>query len=74
MNFDLLKKLCSIHSPSGDEYALTEFLINYFKENTKNFDHKPELFYGKDFKEILKILLKIIYKNFFKRNFTIFFY
>lgn len=56
MNFDLLKKLCSIHSPSGDEYALTEFLINYFKENTKDFKHKPELFFGKDFKNSLVVV------------------
>ncbi len=53
MNFELLKQICNIHSPSGDEQYLTEFLIRYFDEFSNTFNHKSKLFYGKDFKNCL---------------------
>jgi putative aminopeptidase FrvX len=39
----LLKQLCEIHSPSGEEWRMKEFIINYLKENSKNWKVKPTL-------------------------------
>lgn len=48
---ELLKKLCSIHAPTGEEYFLRDFLIEYINNNKHQWKSQPELFYGKDFKD-----------------------
>ena len=53
MDYSLLKKLQTIHAPSGDESALKNFLINYIKENESNWKVKPELFYGDNLQDCL---------------------
>jgi len=40
---ELLKELCKIHSPSGEEYRVKEFIINYLQNNINNFVCKPEI-------------------------------
>ncbi|MCR9252038.1 MAG: M20/M25/M40 family metallo-hydrolase [bacterium] len=55
MNIDLLKALCSIHAPSGEERPLRDFLIRYFESNEKKFQTKPELIYGDDFQDCLMV-------------------
>lgn len=40
----LLKQLCEIHAPSGDEVAIKEFLLKYIKKESKNWRSKPEIF------------------------------
>lgn len=42
----LLKKMCSIHAPSGNETAMTRFLLDYIKKNQKNWAVKPEIYSG----------------------------
>ncbi|HEY9489716.1 MAG TPA: aminopeptidase [Chryseosolibacter sp.] len=42
----LLKQLCEIHAPSGEEYNLAEFLLNYIEEKKGNWKVKPEIFHG----------------------------
>ena len=37
----LLKKLCSIHSPSGNESNIRNFLLKYINENIYDFKVKP---------------------------------
>lgn len=37
----LLKQLCSIHAPSGDEGPMKEFLLKYIKKNQKNWKVQP---------------------------------
>ena len=49
----LLKELCSIHSPSGEEFYMREFLINYFMSNMYKFQVKPKLIYGSGFQDCL---------------------
>ncbi len=39
----LLKKLCDIHSPSGEEYIMKEYLIDYIKKNSHNWIQEPEI-------------------------------
>ena len=37
----LLQKLCSIHSPSGNESNIRNFLLEYINDNISNFKVKP---------------------------------
>ena len=30
----LLKQMCEIHAPAGEELAMTNFLLNYIEENS----------------------------------------
>jgi len=49
MNYDLLKKLCSIHAPAGDEIKMQEFLLKYIEEFKQSWEVIPEVIYGDDF-------------------------
>ena len=40
----LLKQLCEIHAPSGEEYTLTKFILKYIEENQKKW--KQEILFG----------------------------
>ena len=51
MDLSLLKKMCSIHSPSGNEEAMKDFLLEYIKQESKNWKHKPKIIHGKGFQE-----------------------
>ena len=37
---ELLKKLCHIHAPSGEEFKLKTFIIDYIKENMQSWKNK----------------------------------
>tara|TARA_B100002052_G_scaffold179913_1_gene163767 strand:+ start:18186 stop:19094 length:909 start_codon:yes stop_codon:yes gene_type:complete len=50
---ELLKKLCKIHAPSGEEEVLRDFLIDYIKNNQSNWKTKPTLYFGKGFQDNL---------------------
>lgn len=50
-DYALLKKLCAIHAPSGNESELTSFLLNHIKTNSKNWKHKPKIFAGKNWQD-----------------------
>ncbi len=47
----LLKKICSIHSPSGEEYNLSQFLLNYIDENKKTWKNIPKIYIGDAFQD-----------------------
>ena len=47
----LLKQLCKIHAPSGEEYTITKFILQYIKENQKKWKEKPILHYGNGFQD-----------------------
>jgi len=51
MEFSLLKTMCAIHSPSGNEVAMKDFLLDYIKSNQKKWSHKPKVIYGKGFQD-----------------------
>ena len=42
----LLQQMCEIHAPSGEEFAMRVFLLNYINENQNNWKVKPQLHYG----------------------------
>lgn len=47
----LLKKMCQIHAPSGEEFAMTDFLLNYIEENKNKWKVHPKLHYGEGFQD-----------------------
>lgn len=52
-DIELLKKLCGIFAPSGNESAMTAFLIDYVQTNQSIWRTKPELIYGAEFQDCL---------------------
>ncbi len=50
-NYDLVKEMCAIHSPSGNEVKMKEFLLNYIESNCKKWKHKPKIVHGKEFQD-----------------------
>lgn len=48
---ELLKQLCAIRAVSGDERAMTDFILNYIGETEKNWKVKPKLIHGDEFHE-----------------------
>ena len=49
----LLKKLCSIHSPSGEENRISEFIIDYVNSNMHDWKVKPKIFSGDGFQDCI---------------------
>jgi putative aminopeptidase FrvX len=49
--YDLLKKMCAIHAPSGNEVAMKDFLLDYIKANSKKWKHKPKVIHGAGFQD-----------------------
>lgn len=43
---ELLKQLCSIHAPSGNEIGMKNFIKQYIQENQSNWVSKPEIIEG----------------------------
>lgn len=52
----LLKQLCEIYAPSGDEVALRNFLIHYVQEHQDSWRVKPEMIYGDGFQDCLVLV------------------
>ncbi|UXX80258.1 M20/M25/M40 family metallo-hydrolase [Reichenbachiella carrageenanivorans] len=49
----LLKTLCGIFAPSGNESSLTTYLIDYVNEHKATWKVQPELIYGDEFQDCL---------------------
>lgn len=47
----LLKELCAIHAPSGEESNMTQFILNYIKKERKHWKTEPEVFSGDDLQD-----------------------
>ena len=47
----ILKKLCNIHSPSGEEYRISEYILEYINSNMQTWKKKPTIYYGKGFQD-----------------------
>ncbi|MDN5200532.1 aminopeptidase [Fulvivirgaceae bacterium BMA10] len=50
---ELLKELCEIHAPSGNEVLLKNFLIDYVKTHSANWKVQPEIIHGNDLQDCL---------------------
>ncbi len=49
--YTLLKNMCHVHAPSGNEVAMKEFVLAYVKENAKKWNHPPKVIHGKGFQD-----------------------
>ena len=47
----LLQEMCKIHAPSGEEFAMTEFLLRFIEKNKQNWKVIPKLHYGDKFQD-----------------------
>jgi putative aminopeptidase FrvX len=52
----LLKQLCDIFAPSGNEVLLKEFLLDYIEKNKKNWAVQPEIIHGEGFQDCLMLV------------------
>jgi putative aminopeptidase FrvX len=50
---ELLKKLCSIRATSGDESAMTDFMLDYISRHSKDWKTKPEVLHGDGFQDAI---------------------
>src|ERR1700751_2966548 len=52
-DFNLLKEMCAIHAPSGNEVAMKNFLLGYIKKECKSWLAKPKIYAGEDFQDCI---------------------
>ena len=52
-DMNLLKQLCEIHAPSGEEFAMKEFLLKYIQKEKKKWKAKPEIHQGDEFQDCI---------------------
>lgn len=52
---ELLKELCGIHAPSGNEIKMTNFLLNYIEKNKSSWKVRPEIFSGDGFQDCIML-------------------
>jgi putative aminopeptidase FrvX len=56
MDLSILKTMCAIHSPSGNEVEMKDFLLEYIKKEHKNWKHKPKVIHGKGFQDNIMLV------------------
>ncbi len=52
----LLKEMCSIPAPSGNEVTMTIFLLDYIKKHQKDWKVKPKIFSGDGFQDCIVLV------------------
>lgn len=52
----LLKKLCAVHAPSGNESAMTDFLLQYIDEHKSSWKHKVKVKSGGKFQDCIVLV------------------
>ncbi len=50
---EILKEMCSIHSPSGEEKEMKNFILKYIYDNQNKWNKKPIIFHGDHFQDNL---------------------
>ncbi len=53
MDYSLLKTLCGIHAPSGEEFAIKAYILKYVKAQSKFWKVQPEILAGPDLQDCL---------------------
>ena len=51
MDFSVLEQMCKIHAPSGSEYKMTEFVLDYIQQNKTNWKVQPTVLSNGDFQD-----------------------
>lgn len=52
----LLKEMCGIHAPSGNEVAMTKFLLEYINKNQKSWSVEPKVYSGEGFQDCIVLV------------------
>lgn len=52
----LLKSLCEIHAPSGEEVRMKNFLLSYIERESKNWKVQPKIIHGEDFQDCIILI------------------
>ena len=52
----LLKQLCAIHAPSGNEGAMTSFVLDYINTHKNNWASQPVIYHGDGFQNCLVLV------------------
>lgn len=52
----LLKQLCAIHATSGNEGAMSAFILDYIKANSSNWKSQPQIFEGDGFQNCIVLV------------------
>src|SRR6478752_803360 len=50
-SYELLKDMCGIHAPSGNEVGMKDFILNYIQKYSKTWKHKPKIVSGDGFQD-----------------------
>jgi putative aminopeptidase FrvX len=50
---ELLKQMCSIHAPSGNEGKMKEFILDYLNQNAKDFKVEPQIIEGEEIQDCI---------------------
>ncbi len=45
--YAVLKEMCQVHAPCGNEVAMKDFILDHIKQNSKNWKHQPKVIHGK---------------------------
>jgi putative aminopeptidase FrvX len=51
----VLKEMCHVHAPSGEELAMKEFLLSYIEKMQNTWAVQPEIVQGDDFQDCLML-------------------
>lgn len=52
-SFQLLKDMCAVHAPSGNETAMKLFILDYLKKNASLFKHPFKIVSGDEFQDCI---------------------
>lgn len=50
---NLLKQLCEVQAPSGEEFRMKAFLLKYIQKEKKKWKTKPEIYHGDGFQDCI---------------------
>lgn len=56
INFSLLKEMCRIQAPSGNETAMTEFVLNHIETNKNLWKVLPQVLSGEGFQDCIGLV------------------
>ncbi|NJN27873.1 MAG: aminopeptidase [Cyclobacteriaceae bacterium] len=54
--FRLLNSLCKVHSPSGEEVYMKQFILSYVQANAKYWRSQPQIFHGDLFQDCVVLV------------------
>lgn len=55
-NFSLLKTLCAIHAPSGNEAPLTQFVLDYIQKEKHKWLAQPKVYAGDKWQDCIVLV------------------